>query len=82
MWSAGWRPLAIRLAPIAEEDRLRSREREFAGADGAAQAPLQLVFPLRLIPRLRPVVERRCVVTAEAYWNLVLTRFRGWDSIF
>jgi hypothetical protein len=47
--------MAICGTPIAEEDRLRGREGDFACADGAAYPPLQFVFPLRLIPLLRPV---------------------------
>jgi hypothetical protein len=34
---------------------------DFAGADGLAHAPLPLVFPLRLVLRFGPVVQRRAL---------------------
>jgi hypothetical protein len=74
------------ISPIAEKDRLRGRERKPAGTDSAADAPLQFVLLLRLIPRHGPVVQRRGVVAAEAYRHAVVVlipiRFRGCDAVF
>ena len=62
------------------------RARDFASAGCAAEAPLQLVFPLRLIPRLGPVVQGGAVIAAGAYWDtvvvVVLVRVGGRDAVF
>jgi hypothetical protein len=74
------------VTPVAEKDCLRSRERDFPGTDCSADAPLQFVFPLRLIPRFGPVVLRRPVVAAEADRHpvviLVLVSVGGRNTVF
>jgi hypothetical protein len=57
----------ICVPPVAEKDCPCGLEGDFAGADRATYAALQLVRLLRLTPWLRSMFERRGVVATEAY---------------